>query len=417
MVRGCLNLRAHILTASRLHRSIVLLDELDHIATPSTALSSLFALVHAHREHIRLIGIANTHTLSSGSSTALAGVQTLHFQPYTAAQLLGILQARLAPLKERENPGKDEAETKDKFLPLPTLTLLSKRIAAQTGDVRAVMEVLRGAIDIAVNSKSVSSSNPLAEPTPAVTPSHVLSALKAYAPARSVAPAATPPPAVPSVAPSATVSRKITDSETVSKVRVLGLQARLALLAAFLARKRLDAGLSLSGSPTTTPPCTPRKNKATPSGGSGTAGLDVNHLHTYYKTVLARAENGNGVFTPVSRSEFGDLVNMLETVGLVVLSSAASGFAHGSPSKPNRRTASFGNMGRGNTQELRFVETIRLDEVTRGLGLDDAGASDVQEEEVRAIWVRECTRIAREAKASGHATPKPADAFDDANED
>jgi cell division control protein 6 len=59
-----------------------------------------------------------------------------------------------------------------------------------------------------------------------------------------------------------------------------------------------------------------------------TAGLDIAQLRTY-SSMLTRGDNV--IFTPVSRSEFSDLVGMLETVGLV--SSRSAGSAASSPSK------------------------------------------------------------------------------------
>lgn len=351
-------------------------------------------MIYEHRSHLRLIGIANTHTLSSKSTTELsahsnASVKTLHFAPYTASQLLEILQARLAPLFENEHPTSEKAA---EFLSKSTLKLLTMKIAALTGDVRALFEVLRGAIDIAVNSTE--SANPLAEPTPPVKPEHVLSALKAYAPA------ATTSRPIAAFA-STTTTRKASDSEMVNKVRDLSLQARLVVLATLLARRRLDAHLPLSGSPVNTPTSTPRKKAQAASQVCASGAIDTTHLHTFYKTILARS--GNGVFSPVSRSEFSDLLNMVETVGLFTLSSSS---VPGSPSKSLRRAASFGAlMGKTAGQEVHFIAGVRLDEVARGLGISDDAApspdSDVKEEEVRAIWGKEKVRISREGKALG----------------
>ncbi|KAF7793783.1 hypothetical protein EIP86_004904 [Pleurotus ostreatoroseus] len=393
--------------ASQSKKCVVLLDELDHIASSSQSLDVIFNTIEKYQSHIRLIGIANTHTLSAHASTeisaqATGGVKTLHFSPYTAKQLLEILQARLSPLSESKQPTSEKADT---FLPLPTLILLTKKIAAQTGDVRAVFEVLRGAIDIAVNSNE--SANPLAEPTPPVTPAHVLSALKAYTPASNPTQSATASPS-----PVKGPSRKASDSEVVNKVRDLSLQARLAVVAAVLARKRLDLSLPISGSAPNTPTSTPRKRgQAAPSSGA----IDASHLHSFYKTILARSDNG--AFVAVSRSEFNDLMNVLETVGLVTLSSAST---PGSPSKSGRRTASFGAMlGKGTSQEIRFVEGVRMDEIMRGLGISDDAATasgDIKEEEIKGLWESEKVRISRESKIR-RAGGSPSGAFEDATED
>ena len=399
---------SHGPTDSDSDNSVVLLDELDHIASSTQGLTTLLTMVHENRSHIRLIGIANTHTLSTSSVTELAGkatmgIQAVHFAPYNAKQLLEIVRNRLAPLSESEHLTQEKA---DKFLPAPTLLLLTKKIAAMTGDVRACMEVLRGAIDIAVNSTTA--ENPFADSSAPVTPSHVLSALKAYAPA------AVAPRPVTTSSSSTVPTRKVGDSETVSKVQTLSLQARLALAATLLARKRMDAGLTLSGSSSgITPPSTPRKRG---HGNIVSTALDATHLHAYYKTVLSRANNS--AVTAVSRSEFGDLLNMLETVGLITLSSTS---ASGSPSKALRRTASLSALlSKATAQEVRLVEGLRTDEVIRGLDIADGTTAvcevDAREEEVKAVWEKERVRIAREAKAR-QASTTPLEAFAEAAED
>lgn len=127
----------------------------------------------------------------------------------------------------------------------------------------------------------------------------------------------------------------------------------------------------------------------------------------------------SGVFNPVSRSEFGDLLGMLETVGLLELSGATS--LPTTPSKSGKRglarSVSFGAariVGTASTQEVKFVEGVRMDEVCRGLGIHDNGAvaaaSDLMEEEVRGIYEKERVRIAR-AKS---ITTSIADVFDHA---
>jgi cell division control protein 6 len=195
----------------------------------------------------------------------------------------------------------------------------------------------------------------------------------------------------------------------VSKVHNLGLQVRLALLCTLLASKR-TATLFVSGSTSSTPTKSPMR-RANSTTSQRTAGLDIAQLHTYYSSVLTRGDND--IFTPVSRSEFSDLVGMLETVGLVSWSSAGSA---ASPSKTGRRAlgraASFGVVkGAVAGQDIKLTETIRADEVLRGLGvIDGASDGDVREEVVRAIWAWECGRIAYESKtksAAGASVDKP----------
>lgn len=305
---------------------------------------------------------------------------TLHFGAYTASQLLEVLRARLSPLSNA-----DTSEQLGKFLPTGPLTLLSKKVASQTGDVRMLFEVLRGAIDLAVSSATVAVENPLGTPVSPVTPNHILAALKAYLPS-------TNSHSNFSIPHAATQS---SNSETAVKVRNLGLQSRLVLLAIVLASKRRDAALPLSfisNSPLRTP--TKRTGSA-----SKLRILELPQLYTYYATILERSENG--IFTPVSRSEFSDLVSVLETSG-IVSSSVPCSTIH-SPSKSGRRgvsrTSSFGSPSKGAafSQEIKLVDSLRVEEVLRGLGLDATSTStDPREEEVRAIWIRENRRTTKD---------------------
>jgi cell division control protein 6 len=195
------------------------------------------------------------------------------------------------------------------------------------------------------------------------------------------------------------------NSETATKVRNLGLQAQLALLSILLASKRLEAGLFLSGSPSSTSPKPKSPIKRTSSASSSTlsntsgTGIETTTLHTYYTTVLTRASNE--VFTPVSRSEFADVVGMLEVVGLACLSSAMSA----SPVKGKRtfgRSASFGGAGGGkgvSGGEVKIAEGVRVDEVLRGLGVGSEEQKDIRAEEICAIWEKEKARLGKDVRA------------------
>ncbi|KAH9045098.1 P-loop containing nucleoside triphosphate hydrolase protein [Lactarius hengduanensis] len=388
------------LFAGRTSKCILVLDEIDHVAASSQTLASLFALARNHSPILRIIGIANTHTLTSSVSSlsvdGVTGASTLHFSPYTPEQLLSILQSRLKPLTSPESSISEALV--QRFLPLPTLTLLSRKIAAQTGDVRSLFEVLRGAIDLAVTRPPATDND-----TPPVSPAHILAALKAYAPASKVAPAISSPSA-----------KGTTNSETVIKVRNLGLHARLTLLALLLASRRTEASLPLQ-SPTQGPhPRSPIKRSKSSSSPLPPvqASIETSQLHAFYGVVLTRGESGT--FTPVSRSEFGDLVGVLETVGLVSLSASTG--------RNVVRTTSFskrGAKGLANNRQDRvvaLVEGVRQDELLRGLGIG-AETKDICEEEVEEIWMRELARIRKEAPLQQPSTTQVGLGFDGATED
>jgi cell division control protein 6 len=384
--------------------SIVILDEIDHVAASSQTLASLFALARNHSSTLRIIGIANTHTLTSSTSAlsvdGITGVSTLHFAPYDPEQLLSILQSRLKPLTSLDSPTHEAVV--QRFLPVSTLSLLSRKIAAQTGDVRSLFEVLRGAIDLAVTQPPASEKD-----TPPVTPSHILAALKAYAPTSKVAPAASP--ALP--------SKSSTNSETINKVHNLGLHARLALLALLLACRRAEASLPLLSHPQASPSRSPmkRSNSSPTALPAIQANIDMSQLHTFYGAILARGESCT--FTPVSRSEFGDLAGVLETIGLVSLSASSS-----TGRKPSRTTSFSSRTTKSLTSAqqkcsgIALVEGVRPDEVLRGLGIG-AEKKDICEEEVEGIWKRELSRIRKEARIQKPSADSTTLGFDDATED
>ncbi|KAL0062906.1 AAA ATPase [Marasmius tenuissimus] len=365
-------------------KCIVVLDELDHIASTSQSLSQLFSLTTSHGNNLRIIGIANTHTLTSSPASIPEDVQTLHFAPYTSAQLEQILRSRLSSLHS------EDSESFRKFLPNPTITLLAKKVASLTGDVRALLEVLRGAIDLAVKPKA--DADVLVAPSYTVSPAHVLSALKAYKPSSSTTTNASSHTVVGSQ-PSSN-----SNSEIVVKTRALSFQSRLVLLSILLASKRVEAGLSLTSS--SAPSASPvKRSNSSPSFNKKDLSLDVSQLHSYHSLMLTR-ETNDSISSTVSRTEFGDLLVMLEGVGLVSLPSSGPS----SPTKPKTkarfsRTTSFGGSKAGGPSgEVKLNTGVWVDEVLRGLGVG-MSSTDIREEEINALWVRESGKIAKDLKS------------------
>ena len=305
--------------------------------------------------------------------------------------------------------------------------LLTKKVAALTGDVRSLFEVLRGAIDLAVAPSTTRDSvdeNPFNAPKPTVTPQHILAALKAYTPA-SRAPTT-----------NSTTTPTTSNSETVTKIRNLGLQAQLVLLTILLGSKRLEVGLSLSTSSNASPKKPTanalKRTTSSPNPALGAAaGIETGLLHTYYATVLSRSDLG--IFKPVSRSEFADLLGVLEGMGLVSLSSSL--FASGSGSSPSKgkrafgRSASFGSgLGKnsaGAVGVVRLVEGLWADEVLRGLGASGSDLSpasddmpvDARKEEICGIWEQEKSRLTRDLKSLVSSTASCSETFAGAFQD
>lgn len=389
--------------------SILVLDELDHVASNAQSLSSLFALSEKTNSSLRLIGIANTHTLTADStcSSPASHVQTLHFAPYTPTQLHAILRARLACFYEESEAESCKSNDIKKLLPNPSIVLLTKKIASLTGDVRSLFEVLRGAIDLAIAAKNQSSSSDLLDGSvPSTTPQHILAALKAFTPATSK----------PSASAPATSS---SNSEVINKVRNLGFQARIVLLSLILASKRIEAGLNITSNLLSSPTkkssgaSSPMKRSNSASApcasGPSNAGLDTTQLYAFYSSVMHRSDSG--AFDAVSRTDFGDLLNVLEGVGLVQMSSSL--LACPSPTKGKKafgRTGSFGaclgKNGAGTIGQVKLVEGVWADEVLRGLGVALAASDSVDliNEELKGLWLAETSKIGRDVKLLAVAT-------------
>ena len=328
-------------------------------------------------------------------------MRTVHFSPYTSGQLLDILTTRLEPLFN------DTVHLKqaEKFLPKTSLALLSKKIAAQAGDVRSLFEVLRSAID---SASKASTEIRLDGPVPVVTPNHIVTALKSYAPAST---------ATSSASRNTNTS---SSSEVVAKVAGLGLQARLSLLVMLLAFKRQEKGLPISSFPFKTK-VTPRKSTLKRANTVPLmSALDMTQLHAYYMKVLSKSDD---VFSAVSRTEFVDIISMLETLGIVGRESNRPL----TPSKTGRRTlgrsASFScGTKAGASPAVAFVEGVRREEILRGLGICEQDVvegkeADARQDELREIWNRELRNIRRIADTSTKNEAIVADGFGDMTED
>lgn len=103
--------------------------------------------------------------------------------------------------------------------------------------------------------------------------------------------------------------------------------------------------------------------------------------------------------------EFGDLVGVLEGVGLICLGGTADASIGTGAKRAFGRTASFGGTGFGGAGkgkgkgDIRLAKGVRANEVLRGLGISvsatAAAEGDVRQEEVRE---REKARLGRDLK-------------------
>ncbi|KAG9078442.1 AAA ATPase [Ceratobasidium sp. UAMH 11750] len=393
-------------------KCVVVLDELDFILQSPSALSSIFAVADSASSALRIIGISNTLTLGAhehqSAKAKPTDFLTLDMPAYTAEDIIKIVQGRLAPLTSLSKPDTlattPPSSTGSPLVIAPTaLTFLAKKIAAQTGDLRAALDAVRRTIELAEREV-----NPFAPTTPSkaagpsigptnstgiATMKHVLDALRGR--------------------------DGLAGGQAVGNARGLGMQARLVLVSILVARRRAAAGLvllpvksvnSLTRTTGKVAPRTPSKTGRATLQGSPTkrsrAGesemYEVSVLHAAYSAILT----SDGAFPPVSRSEFQDLLGVLETGGLISVIGTTAGTT---PSRgtPSRRK----NPAAGGEPLVGLAEGVREEDILRGLGSAGAGGTaGVKEEEAMALWERELKRSRRDVERVKRAAEREREA-------
>ena len=347
--------------------SLLVLDELDTFGP--TGLSAIFALPTRHVSTLRIVAISND--LTQNTSFTHRPSLTLAFTPYSAADMQSIIRGRLSGLV-----GEDDSDALVQLVHPPALTLLAKRAAAHTGDIRYALEVLRRALELAGEEKVTK-----ADCSGQVGMKHVLDALKKSGPASRAA--------------VGTASGCSPLDECISS---LGLQARLTLISVLLSLRRASNSLSLEdislssvvANPFTTPKSKSKARRSVSQLSSDSL-ASPSRVYSMYTQMLSTSSK----FDPVSRSEFSDLLGVLETSSLISLPITELT----SPSKSGRRASSFAGLVGGAGQGEISLCAVE-DEVLRAI-LANNGGGNVLEQEIGAIWEKEVKRIEQSLKRRG----------------
>lgn len=321
-----------------------------------------------------------------------------------------IIRARLALLSADEQDVNDsQFDQMAQVIQPAALTLLVKKVSSQTGDIRHALEVLRRAIDLAAPATSALESDDVA-PSP-VGMKHVIDAVKRTAKNESANATG-----APSLANAGGSGRGPLDG----CISSLSLQARFVLVSILVARRRAAHNLPVESlspssafsfnipSPSSLPPSTPTRSKMrrNASLGSTDAVLSPSKVYTLYTNILNASPSTP--FEPVSRSEYTDLLGVLETASLISVPSVSSP----SPTKPKRsggrKAGSFsGGMSIGSFAGRDDQGSIALcaaeEEVLRAL-LASAGARDA---EIARIWERESKRVDQAIASRSEAPVEP----------
>jgi len=337
---------------------IVILDEVDRLVDLDLKLLySLFEWSMHASSRLILIGIANALDLTDRLLPRLKSrnikPDLLPFMPYNSPQIVQIITTKLRSLS-------DDSAT-PVYVPImhpAAILLCSKKVAAQTGDLRKSFDVCRRAIDLVEQeakadqaklalqdspSKHVLAENPnLSSPPVSRSPSKSPHQLRLSS-SLSHLTAATAPRAT--IAHVAKVTSAIFSNGTTQRLANLNLQQKAVLCAlAGIEKKRRES----------------RSNSifATPSKNDD-ASPTIKQLYDMYSNICNREK----LLHPLTSVEFRDVVGGLETLSLVSMvegKGRSSSFAFPmTPSKtPSRRGRdAFAGMAVGGAASEKRVSS------------------------------------------------------------
>ncbi len=266
-------------TSSKL-ASIVVLDEIDALTgIHQDLLYNLFQLPFEKNSKLILLGIANALDLTDRNLPRLKAkamkLETLNFKPYSCKEIVKIIECRLMDLAARYQNG---------TLPPPfdpaALQLCARKVSTQTGDIRTAFDICRRAIEVVEEEtrQEVCSREPLQ-----VIDGNARRATNA----RHTIPFKTV-----TMAHVSKVSATMFGGSTGQRLKALTLHQKAAL-------------------------CALQAMESKPASADG---ITITSLHNKYRALCTRDK----LLTPLSYSEFQDVVGALDDVGLAGLSALST---------------------------------------------------------------------------------------------
>ncbi|KAE8164364.1 P-loop containing nucleoside triphosphate hydrolase protein [Aspergillus tamarii] len=279
---------------------LVSLDEIDHLLTADAGiLQSLFEWSLQGKSKLMLIGIANALDLTDRALPQLKAKnlkpRLLPFLPYNAGQIANVVTERLRSLL---SPGQCDDPKFIPFVQPAAITLCSKKVASQTGDLRKAFELIKRAIDLieqeTLQKLEKQNENPESPSKTILVENNNLSSPKPKQSLASAYTILTAPRA--SIAHVARITSATFGQGTVQRLQGINLQQKAAICALIaLDRKRREGEF----------PGTPSKTKH--------SAPTIKQIFDTYCT-LCRKDN---ILHPLTATEFRDVLSNLETLGLV----------------------------------------------------------------------------------------------------
>lgn len=341
---------------------VVTLDEVDHLLELDIdTLYNIFEWSLQKSSGLVLVGIANALDFTDRFLPRLKSrglkPHLLPFLPYSAAQISSVVTSKLRSLVT------DGTE----FVPFihpSAIMFLSKKVAAQTGDIRKALDICRRAIDLIEADTRDQHAKKAAEITPSPTPSPSKTALvendNLASPAvrsptkgklqqaltASLASLTVENAPRATIAHMARITAAVFSNGTAQRLQNLNLQQKAVLcsLSAIEKNRRSTATDAIFG---------------TPSKNQGTAPT-IKELYEAY-TTLCKREN---ILHALTSTEFRDIVGSLETLSLIsaVEGKAGSLVATGTPSRKGR-----GGFGGVAVEDRRVASSVSAQELSASL--------------------------------------------------
>lgn len=351
------SLEAAIRTGNPSRPYLVVLDEIDQLLSfDLDILYTLFEWSLRPVTNLVLIGIANALDLTDRFLPRLKARNLrpglLPFLPYTVPEIASVLSSRARSLLSDQTS--DAAPSFTPFLASSAIQLISKKVAAQTGDLRKAFDLAQKSIDLVeTETRQALDKHDQSQISPQRTPlgnNNNLSSPPSSQPtciSPNTPTKATPPIASPlssytiTTAPRATIAHVLratnlafNSTSSTTRLKSLNLQQKAALctMLALERRNRLLAAdpqqpqsqtnshtyfpHSLP-SPLSTPtkkrcghPGTPSKHKNSTTASSAPT---IRNVYDAYRDLCKRED----VLHSLSHTEFRDVIDNLETSGLV----------------------------------------------------------------------------------------------------
>lgn len=333
---------------------LVILDEIDHLLdVDMELLYQLFEWSMQKSSSLVLVGIANALDLTDRFLPRLKAKnlrpKLVPFMPYSASEIVSIITTKLKSILPPSEAG--GPSTQLPFIHPTAIMLLSKKVAAQTGDIRKAFAICLRALDIieaetqASLSKSLETINTSTSVTPTKTPlseNHYLaSPTKAKSPRK--ASQITNPMAHLTVenAPRVTIAHMARVTATAfsngltQRLSTLNLQQKAALCA-LSALEGSQRGVSSDNLP-----MTPSKSAA--------VAPTIRAVYEAYSKLCKQDK----LLHALSTSEFRDIMASLDTLSLISCLNGKSGSLAANTGTPSRR-------GRQNPLAHEGIESQRV---------------------------------------------------------